>query len=157
VKRRTFMDPVLLASTLGCFLILSPVLAVAADPGPALPPVLQSGFAAWTKGGPSFAMDVWQKGGLLDGSSKVAGQVSYFKRLDRALGDYKSWEWIETKKVGRSSQIIYLALNFERGAVYARFHFYLSDKNWVVQNMDFNTQPEALMPWLSLEAGKEAE
>jgi hypothetical protein len=135
-------------------LALSPLQTGAADPDGALPPILQSGLALWTKGGVSLALDAWQKGGLLEGDRKIPAQVNYFKRLDRALGDYKSCELIESKKFGQNSQIIYLSLNFARGAVYGRFVLYLRDKNWVVQNMDFSTKPEAIMPWLAFEGGK---
>ena len=77
---------------------------------------------------------------------KLAG---YFSRMDRTLGGYKSHEMIESKQIGQSSRIFYLSINFERAAVYARFLVYRTDKDWVVQNMDFSAKPEALMPWLA--------
>jgi len=43
---------------------------------------------------------------------------------------------------------------FERGIVYARFLVCRADKDWVVQTMDFNTKPEAIMPWLTFERNK---
>ncbi len=142
---------------LGSLLALSPLPTGGADPEGALPPVLQSGLALWSKGGPGPALDTWQKGGLLEGDSKVTAQVNYFKRLDRAVGDFKACELIDSKKIGQTSQIVYVSLNFVRGAVYGRFELYLRDRNWVVQNMDFSTKPESIMPWLAFEGGKYAE
>jgi hypothetical protein len=52
--------------------------------------------------------------------------------------------------------VLYLAINFERGAVYARFLFYRTEKDWVVQNVDLSTRPEALMPWLAFEGERNA-
>ncbi len=147
----------LLALGLGSCLALAPLQTGAADSDAALPPVLQSGLALWPKGGVNLAMDAWQKGGLLEGDSKVAAQVNYFRRLDRALGDYNSCGAIDAKKISQTSQILYLSLNFARGAVYGRFVLYLRDKSWVVQNMDFSTKPEAMMPWLAFEGGKYSE
>jgi len=142
---------------LACGLLWSSLQAVAADSAWPVPPLIQSGFTLWAKGGADPALNVWEKGGLMEGDSKVAGQSAYFRRLDRAIGNFKSFEVVEAKKIGQTSQIIYLVINFERGAVFARFVFYRTDKNWVVQNMDFNTKPEAIMPWLSFEGGKPAE
>ena len=102
-------------------------------------------------------LDAWQKGGLLEGDRKVAAQSNYLRRAVQAVGNYNSYDLIEAKRIGLSSQIIYLSINFERGAVYARFVLYRSNKNWVVQNMDFSTQPEAVMPWLSFEGGNYTE
>ena len=45
-------------------------------------------------------------------------------------------------------------MSFSRGALYASFLIYKADKEWVVQNMEFNTKPEVVMPWLVLEGTK---
>ena len=50
--------------------------------------------------------------------------------------------------------IFYLSMIFDCGVVYASFLVYRAEKDWVVQNMDFNTKPEAIMPWLAFEGGK---
>lgn len=124
---------------------------VAAQANGSWPPIIQAGFSAWTKSGVDLALDAWQKGGLLEGDRKVATQSSYFRRIDRAVGNYKSFEMLEVKRVGQNSQIVYFAINFEHAAVYARFALYRNEKEWVVQNMDFSTKHEAIMPWLAFE------
>ena len=140
-----------LALAMGCLGMLWLTQAVAAGANSSVPPVIQDGFAGWTKGGALFAFDAWQKGGFLEDSRKAASQSSYFRRLDQALGNYKSYDLVETKAIGPSSQILYLSINFERGAVYARFLVYRTDKAWVVQDMDFTTKPEAIMPWVAFQ------
>ena len=140
-----------LALAMGCIGMLWLTQVVAAGANSFVPPVIQDGFAGWTKGGALFAFDAWQKGGFLEDSRKAASQSSYFRRLDQALGNYKSYDLVETKAIGPSSEILYLAINFERGAVYARFLVYRTDKAWVVQDMDFTTKPEAIMPWVAFQ------
>jgi hypothetical protein len=49
------------------------------------------------------------------------------------------------------------AINFERGAVYARFVVYHAERDWVVQNMDFSTRPESILPWLSFAGDRATE
>jgi hypothetical protein len=65
--------------------------------------------------------------------------------------------WFQTKGVSRNSEVIYLSINFEQGLVYARFLVYKTEKDWVVQNMDFSDRPEALMPWLAFEGQQTTE
>jgi hypothetical protein len=122
-----------------------------------LPPILQTGFVAWGKSGADLALDAWQKGGLLEGDNKVSLQSRFFRRLDRAIGNYRAYETLETKPLGQNSQIVYVSIDFEHGAVYGRFHLYRSNRGWVVQNMDFSVKPESIMPWLTFEGAKYEE
>jgi hypothetical protein len=115
-----------------------------------IPSVIQRGFKVWAdKETSSYAFDVWKKGGLLEDDSKSTMLANYFTRLDRTVGNYKSYEIIDSKVVNQTSSIFYISVNFEHAAVYARFLVYRTDGNWVVQNMDFSTRPEAVMPWLA--------
>ncbi len=126
-----------------------------AQPAASLPPVIQAGFALWAKGGGiDVVLAEWQKGGLLEGD-RASAQSNYFKRLNWATGSFKGYDVLQAKTIGRSSQVLYLSINFERGAVYGRFVLYRAEKGWVVQNMDFSTKPEAVMPWLAFEGERE--
>lgn len=125
--------------------------AMAAEHGTVLPEVLQAGFVLYPKGGAELALDAWRKGGLADErGERLASQIAYFKQTERAVGNYRSYEVIDIKPVSASSKVLYLAVNFERGVIFARFMIYRTERDWVVQTMDFNTRPETLMPWLSL-------
>lgn len=145
------------ALTAGVCLITPILRSTGAESNSSLPAIIQTGFALWTKGGADVALTAWQKGGLMEGDSKAESQARFFKQMDLALGNFKNVEQVGHKNIGQSTQIIYLAMNFERGAVFARFLLFRSDKNWVVQNMDFSVKPEGLMPWLAFEEGKNAE
>jgi len=124
--------------------------AVAADANPPVPAIIQDGFKSWAaKNDASYAFDVWRKGGLLETDAKPAQLARYFGQMDHVVGNYKSFEAIDSKPVGRSSRIVYVAINFQNAAVYGRFLMYRTDKDWVVQNMDFSPKPEAIMPWLA--------
>ncbi len=128
------------------------------DADTSIPPIIQDGFKAWTDKGFAYnALDLWKKGGLLDTDPKTMQLARYFSSLDHTIGKFKSFERIDSTTVGQSSRILYLAINFEHGAVYARFLLYHTDKDWVVQNMDFNSKPEALMPWLAFNGGNNGE
>ena len=140
-----------------CF-ITGPHLAMGAGSNLSIPPVIEAGFDSWGKGGGIDAiLSSWQKGGLMEGSNKSATQARYFRNLSPALGNYRTHEYIESKGIGRASQVIYLSINFERGVVYGRFLVYRTEKDWVVQNMDFSDRPEAIMPWLAFNGERTTE
>jgi hypothetical protein len=136
------------------------IVAIAANAQPAnstptitIPAVIDAGFALWPKGGAGAALDQWQKGGLIEGDPKVVGEAKYFKRIEPAVGNYKSYEVVDARRISAGSQVLYLAINFDRAAVYCRFLLYRIDDNWVVQNMDFNLKPELIVPWLAFAGG----
>ncbi|MGD0538403.1 MAG: hypothetical protein ABSC03_12260 [Verrucomicrobiota bacterium] len=117
--------------------------------------VLEAGFSLYAKGGADLALDTWRKGGLAEmDSGKLASQNAYLRQAERAMGNYRSYEAVQTKRVGANSQILYLAINYQRGAVYARFLLFRTERDWVVQSMDFSLKPEAVMPWLALESAE---
>lgn len=122
-----------------------------------LPAVVESGFEAWAKGGAVDAILMsWERGGLLEGSNKASNQARYMRNLSSALGTYKSHELIQGKPISGTSKVLYIAINFQRGVVYARFLVYRAERDWVVQNMDFSERPEAIMPWLAF-AGDQSQ
>jgi len=138
--------------TLGC--LQSGVRAVAAEPDSPIPPVIQGGFEFFQKQRPEQGVDAWKEGGLVGEEFKSGSRALYFRQAERTLGKYVAYEWVATRMIGKSSKIVYLAINYEHGAVYARFLVYRTEKDWVVQSMNFNTRPEALMPWLAFEEGQ---
>jgi len=138
---------------LGCCCVWPLAAAPAVESDASIPAVIQAGFDNFQKGqaGIGPAIDAWRKGGLV-GQNLSSGYFNSFRDAQSALGSYKSYEWITTKRIGASSKIMYLSINYERGAVFARFLLYRG-QDWVVQSMDFNYRPEALMPWLAMEQG----
>ena len=131
----------------GVGLSISPGMAKEASSW--IPPIIQNGFSSWAAKDASYAFDIWRKGGLMETDRKLATLSGYFNRMDQTVGKYRSFERVDSKKISETSQIIYLAINFEHAAVYARFLVFRGDKDWVIQNMDFSTRPEAIMPWLA--------
>jgi hypothetical protein len=143
----------LLALILAWCWLGSPISGAAAGANTANPPVpaiIQAGFAEWARGGAAASLEVWKKGGLMEGDRKVVAEASYFKRLDPAIGGFKGFDAVQTQSISSSSELAYIAINFQRAVVYGRFLLYRTDQDWVVQNMDFNIKPEALIPWLAL-------
>ncbi len=90
----------------------------------------------------------------MEGEKSAIAEAEKFKQIERYFGKYKSYEWIDTKEIGASSKIVYLTMTYERGAAFASFLVYKGEKDWIIQNMDFNTTPATIMPWLAYSGGK---
>src|SRR5437016_10301281 len=87
-----------------------------ADARISLPPVILSGLSAYASGGPEVALNAWRKGGPLELDEKARGQLDDFKHLEKPFGNYKTYELIDSKEIGNRSKLLYLTLNFTRGA-----------------------------------------
>ena len=130
-----------------CFCGMLALVQARAAESNLLPPVIQKGLSLYERNGPDLAFDAFQHGGLLEGDAKL---VRAFKEIANQMGNYQSSEVIAIKEIAKSSRIVYLSMDFKRGAIYARFLIYKAETDWVVQNMNFSTRPEAVMPWLAL-------
>ena len=81
-------------------------------------------------------------------------ELKKFKEVVSPLKEYRSYEIIQVKEIGKTSKILYLSMSFERGVLYGSFLVWKSDRDWIVQHLEFNTKPEIIMPWLLLNEGK---
>jgi len=156
IKRLLLSSVLVLA--LGC-VCLWPVSHARAGGGGAggggpvpVPAVVQNGFNAWAKNrNASWAFDVWKMGGLMEQDKKPVTLSRYFFQMDQILGNYQTYEVVDTKRIGQNSAVLYVSVNFAHAVMFGRFMVYRTDKDWVVQNMDFSARPEAIMPWLAFE------
>ena len=143
----------LLISIASFFMIVGAVMVHAESAKP-VPPIIQAGFSAYASEGPEAAINAWLKGGPMEGEKTAVAAADNFRQIERYLGKYKSYELIDVKDIGTSSKMLYFSMNFDRGAAYASFVIYKREKDWIVQNLDFNTKPETIMPWLGCAGGK---
>src|SRR5580700_7505299 len=88
------------AIAIGCCCLLPLHHARAADDAVSVPAIIPDGFQVWTKKqNASYVFDVWKKGGLLEDNNKPDALSSYFARADRTVGNYKSFEVVDTKSI----------------------------------------------------------
>ena len=142
----------ILSITLACLLPRS--RAAAAESSGVYPAVIQNGLSTYTRAGTAPAFETWRLGGLLENDRQAGQSADRFELITKSLGAYRSDELIQTKEIGQSSKSVYLAVKFQRGVLYMSFLVFRGDKDWVVQNMEFSTKPDLIMPWLVTESGK---
>jgi hypothetical protein len=130
-------------------LLLSVVLgtsAVAQPPADEIPPVIKAGLEAYKVEGPEAAIKAWLKGSALEGSKDALSQANVLRQIQDYYGSYESFEVISTRNVTKTTQIVYLAMNFQKGPVFARFMVYHAADGWVSVTFTFNTKSEAILP-----------
>jgi len=124
------------------------------DLNASVPVAIGKGFQLLKSAGPVAAFEAWREGGVWDDAAKTTDETNKFKEMVKPLRNYRSYEVIEVKEIGKTSKILYVAMSFERGVLYGSFLVWKSDRDWIVQRMEFNTKPEVIMPWLAVGGGK---
>jgi hypothetical protein len=140
---------------LACFFTASQ--SAKAESDIAMPDVIKKGLTLYEKGGVIVAFDSWQRGGMLENDSAGAAKLRAFKEMTTAIGIYKSSDVVRIRQISNRSRLVYFAMNFNRGIIYAKFLIYQTESDPIVQNMVFGSHPETIMPWLALESESEGQ
>jgi len=134
----------------GAILLLASVelgRAVATQP-PAdeLPPIIKSGLVAYKSEGPEAAIKAWLKGSPLEGNRDALTQVNMLRQIQDYYGSYQSFDAISSHNLTPNTQIVYFAMNYEKGPVFGKFLIYHGADGWVMVSFTFNTKPELILP-----------
>lgn len=134
-----------------CALFFMPLTAVAqvlikGGTAEDLPPVIVSGLQAYKDKGPDEAVRLWIKDSPIDGSKEALSQANNLRQVQDFYGAYQSFEVLSAYEIGHRTRIFYLALNFERGPLFAKFVVYQSNHRWILTSFDFNTKEEMILP-----------
>jgi len=135
--------------TLGFVLVafLQNNLAQAQKPGSdEIPKVLLAGMEAYKTDGPEAAIKAWLKGSPIEGSRDALSQANIMRQVQDYYGTYKAFEIIGSRSLSPSNRVLYFAMNYEKGPLFAKFLVYHSPDGWIVVNFVFNTKEEVVIP-----------
>jgi hypothetical protein len=136
-------------TTIGTLLAFCNVAQAVDNPAePIIPPVVQAGFDAYASKGPDAAVTAWSKGSYFEGEKVMKAGGAAFLSNEQYFGKYESFELIATKTVGTRVKLVFLEMNFNKGAMFACFQLYKRDKRWIIQDITWKYKPEEIMPWL---------
>jgi hypothetical protein len=122
----------------------------AAKPAMPVPPIMQLGFDACAKEGVKTAIGIWTKGTFNEDKEYLNKLVETFAQFEEAAGKFRSVELLATQEVAANSRLVYYEMDYERGAMFARFLLYKTELGWTVQAFTYNLSPDVIMPWLWL-------
>jgi len=111
-----------------------------------LPPVILAGIEAYKQKGPEEAVKTWLKGSSLEGNKDALSQANLLRQVQDYYGDYKSFNVLKTRDISPLTKILYLAINFDKGPLFAKFVVYRSESGWILVSFNFNTKEELVLP-----------
>jgi hypothetical protein len=130
--------------------------AAEGDARPAPPQVLQEvadGFASLRGGDVIGALRRWTTGGGLENRDTLTAVEEQLQGYRKNLGTLGDVHLLRTVPLGPNGRIDFLAVDYNRGPVYARFHLYLRRNRWSVIGLTFNPDPTKILPERLLDGG----
>ena len=111
-----------------------------------LPKIIVSGLTAYKTDGPDAAIKAWIKDSPLDGSKDALAQANILRQIQDFYGAYKSFEVIRIRNLSPNIRIAFIALDFEKGPLFAKFAVYQTPQGWILTSFNFNTKDELIIP-----------
>ncbi len=108
---------------------------------------VRDGVAAYREDGPRAAISAWVAGSPLDGDKSALSLANQLAQIDDFYGKVIDFSVRKTYKTSPRSQILFLVIHYEKGALYSRFELYLNGSgDWVVPTFDVNTKIAKVWP-----------
>jgi hypothetical protein len=111
-----------------------------------VPKIVLSGLDAYKADGADAAIKAWIKGSALDGSKDALSQANILRQIQDFYGSYKTFDLIHTRNVSPNIRIIYVAMDYEKGPLFAKFVVYQTQQGWILTAFTFNTKEELILP-----------
>ncbi|MDE1176868.1 MAG: hypothetical protein PW789_09700 [Edaphobacter sp.] len=115
-------------------------------PPDAVPSFLVTGINAYRSVGPEAAIKAWTEFSALAESKDAADQAAYLHQVQGFYGPLEGYDFVASRILTPRTRVIYLAFNYERGPLFAKFVIYRSSQRWLLASMDFNLKEEMILP-----------
>jgi len=130
-----------------CSAVLVPILpAIGQTAPPRIPGIVMAGLTAYQNNGLEAAFASWLKGSPFRGTKDAMAQASLLETIQARYGNYRGVEPIFVRDISPSTRVFYLVLDFDNGPVFAKFLLYGADQHWIVASLQFDTNPDAILP-----------
>lgn len=110
-----------------------------------IPRFVVNGFNAYRSVGPEAALKAWSEFGALENSKELADQAGYLHQVQNLYGPFEGYAFISSRLLAPRTRVIYLALDYERGPLFAKFVIYRSSQRWLLTSLDFNLREEQIL------------
>lgn len=111
-----------------------------------VPPIVLAGMRSYKQDGPDEAMRVWMHGSPLENSEQSASQVQVLHNMQTTFGAYLGFDVVRTQNVSPTTEVLYLAINYDRGPLFARFVMYRGNLGWLVSALSFDMNVDSVLP-----------
>jgi hypothetical protein len=119
--------------------------AVAQEAGPLA--LVERGAESYVTDGPEAAIKTWIAGSALEGNTQALTQANMLRQIEDYYGKPQGIDVIKRTKISPRSEIIYFAVNYEKGIAYGRFQAYrTTEGEWISTEFKFHTQANEILP-----------
>ncbi|HTV14309.1 MAG TPA: hypothetical protein VME68_06315 [Acidobacteriaceae bacterium] len=124
----------------------APLALSQSESGPPVPRILEAGFDAYRAGGPDEALRVWLRNSPLEGTGEIgkADQVLHAAQIQ--FGQWRSFDIISDHTISRSTRVIYMTLDFDKGPLFAKFVLYRTEPGYIVTSVAFSPNDTDVLP-----------
>jgi hypothetical protein len=111
-----------------------------------VPSIIVNGMGDYAFQGADAAVKTWVKGTSLEGSPEAAIQINYLRQQEALYGKFQGYHIVQLRELTPLVEIVYLAIHYERGAVFGRFLAFRIKDGWLLTDILFHAKPETLFP-----------
>ena len=86
------------------------------------------------------------KDGPMEGNVEIKTQIATLEKIELYYGKYQSYDILNIKRLSDSIRLVYLIINFEKGAVFGKLVAFKNKNKETVTSFVFHTKPEKVLP-----------
>jgi len=143
MKQQMINNPRVIIVALIIVCLFAPMTALAEND---LPNIVVTGLNDYKSKGPEAAVKAWIKGSAFETSLEALSQANTFKQVETMYGAYTGYQVIKVREITKTSKIVYLSMDYEKGPLFASFLSYKSGDKWLLASFTFNMKPEVVLP-----------
>ena len=111
-----------------------------------IPPPLSRALAVYKSDGARQFISTLVKDGPMEGNIEIRQQIAILDKVEMYYGRYQSFDIVDIKRFSDSTRLIYLLINFEKGAVFGKLITFKARQKEIVSSFVFHTKPEQVFP-----------
>ena len=122
----------------------SPIAGQSSTDGGAVPKVVRDGMNQFKNGAPA-GLRALLKGGAAPDEADHPAATAVLATAEKTYGAYEGFDVIEVDDLSPRSRIVYLAMNYGKGAVFAKLVLYRCRTGWVVSRVQAGADPDQVL------------
>ena len=111
-----------------------------------IPQPLTKALAVYKAKGVQEFIKTLVKDGPMEGNVEIKTQIATLEKIELYYGKYQSYDILNIKRLSDSIRLVYLIINFEKGAVFGKLVAFKNKNKETVTSFVFHTKPEKVLP-----------
>lgn len=129
-----------------CGIVTGPAALAQQPPGHGhIPTLILDGLNSYKRAGLGEAVRVWLRNSPIP-RQQIITEVHLLHQVEDLYGPYEGYDVIAIRDLTPSTRIVYMALSYSSGPLFARFVVYRTGAGWLMTSFLFNTDDTAILP-----------